>query len=72
MEKIRIFYDKQGNTLNVWFDDPNKEYMCEETSEEVILVKDKLGRVIGFERLNFLAPEAQAGLDKLPVEAVVT
>jgi len=72
MEKIRIFYDKQGNTLNVWFDDPEKEYICEETSEEVILVKDKMGRVIGFERLNFLAPEAQVGLDKLPVEAIVT
>ena len=72
MEKIRIFYDKQGNTLNVWFDDPEKEYICEETSEEVILVKDKMGRVIGFERLNFLAPEAQVSLDKLPVEAIVT
>ena len=72
MEKIRIFYDKQGNTLNVWFDDPEKEYICEETSEEVILVKDKMGRVIGFERLNFLAPEAQISLDELPVEAIVT
>lgn len=72
MEKIRIFYDKQGNTLNVWFDDPEKEYMCEETSEEVILVKDKMGRVIGFERLNFLSPEAQVSLDELPVEAIVT
>jgi len=72
MEKIRILYDRQGNTLNVWFDDPAKEYMCEETSEEVILVKDKMGKVIGFERLNFLAPEAQAGLDKLLVETAVT
>ncbi|MFO7773084.1 MAG: DUF2283 domain-containing protein [Dehalococcoidia bacterium] len=72
MDKIRIFYDKQGNTLNVWFDDPEKEYICEETSEEVILVKDKTGRVIGFERLNFLTLEAQAGLEQLPVEAIVT
>jgi hypothetical protein len=31
-----------------------------------------MGRVIGFEKLNFLAPEAQASLDKLPVEAIVT
>jgi hypothetical protein len=72
MEKIRILYDKQGNTLSVWFDDPAKEYICEETSEEVILVKDRMGRVIGFERLNFLTPEAQANLDKLRVEATVT
>jgi hypothetical protein len=72
MEKIRILYEKQGNTLIVWFDDPAKEYICEETSEEVILVKDKMGKVIGFERLNFLAPEAQAHLDKLAVEATIT
>ena len=72
MEKIRLFYDKQGNTLNVWFDDPKKEYMCEETSEEVILVKDKQGKVIGFERLNFLPPDAGSRLQELPVEAIVT
>jgi len=72
MEKIRIFYDKQGNTLNVWFDDPEKEYMCEETGEEVILVKDRAGRVIGFERLDFLPPEAQVSLDEIPVEAIIT
>jgi len=72
LEKIRIFYDKQGNILNVWFDDPEKEYMCEETSEEVILVRDKEGKVLGFEFLNFLTPDARASLRELPVEAIVT
>jgi len=71
MEKIKIFYDKQGNTLNVWFDDPEKEFICEETGEEVILVKDKEGKVIGFERLNFLSPEAKASLRELTVETIV-
>jgi hypothetical protein len=27
--------------------------VCEETGEEVILMKDRTGRVIGFEKLNF-------------------
>jgi len=31
MEKIRLYYDKEANTLNVWFDDPEKEHICEET-----------------------------------------
>jgi len=31
MEKIRVYYDKEANTLNVWPDDPEKEYICEET-----------------------------------------
>ena len=59
MEKLRVHYDREGNTLSVWFDDPKKEYVCEE-SDDVVLVKDRRGRVIGFERLNFLsAKQAQ-------------
>ena len=72
MEKIRIFYDKEGNTLNVWFADPEREYICEETSEEIILVKDKEGRVIGFEKLNFLPLEAREDLREIPVDTVIT
>lgn len=53
MAQVKVYYDKIGNTLTVWFDDPQEEYSCEETGEEVILMKDKSGRVIGFEKLNF-------------------
>ncbi|MBM3189464.1 MAG: DUF2283 domain-containing protein [Chloroflexi bacterium] len=61
MAEIRVFYDRTGNTLTVWFGDPRDEYTCEETGDEVVLMKDKAGRVIGFERLNF-ALEATEGL----------
>lgn len=71
MEKIRLYYDSKGNTLNVWFDDPKKECVCEETGEEVILVKDKKGKVIGFEKLNFLIHPKEA-LKALPVEVLVS
>lgn len=53
MEKVKISYDKTGNTLTVWFAEPTNEYVCEETGEEVVLMKDKEGHVIGFEKLNF-------------------
>jgi len=46
MKPIKIFFDKAGNTLNVWFDDPSKEVIAEETSEEIVLIKDKKGEVI--------------------------
>jgi hypothetical protein len=52
MSKIRVFFDKEGNTLDVWFVEP-REVVCEETGEEVILKKDpKTLKVIGFEKLN--------------------
>jgi uncharacterized protein YuzE len=59
MAQVKVYYDKIGNTLTVWLDDPKKEYICEETGEEVILMKDKGGRVIGFEKLNFTLAEME-------------
>jgi Protein of unknown function (DUF2283) len=53
MEQIKIFHHRAGNTLTVWFGNSQEEYVCEETGEEVILMKDRAGRVIGFEKLNF-------------------
>ena len=51
-----MFYDQAGNTLTVWFGNPQAEYGCEETGEEVILLKDQAEDVIGFEKLNFVIP----------------
>lgn len=59
MAQVKVFFDQEGNTLTVWFDEPGKEYVCEETGEEVILMKDRSGRVIGFEKLNFSATHAE-------------
>ena len=53
MEKIKVIIDQESNTLHVWFDDPSKEHLCEETGDEVILIKDIHGKVIGFEKLNY-------------------
>lgn len=53
MAQVKIYYDEVGNTLTVWFGNPQDEYVCEETGDEVILMKDKAGKVIGFEKLNF-------------------
>jgi len=53
MAEVKVFYDRIGNTLTVWFADPGQEHFAEETGDEVVLMKDKAGRVIGFEKLNF-------------------
>lgn len=55
MAEVKVIYDETGNTLTVWFGNPANEYICEETGEEVILMKDKEGHVIGFEKLNYVA-----------------
>ena len=55
MEKVKVYYDREGNTLTVWFGEPGDEYICEETGDEIILMKDKNGNVLGFEKLNYLS-----------------
>jgi uncharacterized protein YuzE len=59
MAKVKVFFDKEGNTLTVWFGEPQDEYVCEETGEEIILMKNKDGEVIGFEKLNFVAVDTK-------------
>ena len=68
MAQVNVYYGQTGNTLTVWFDDPQKEFIAEETGEEVILTKDKSGRVIGFEKLNFSS--AKLGPLKVSVETL--
>lgn len=55
VRQVKIFYDSTGDTLVVWFDNPQDEYEVEETGDEVLLMKNKNGKVIGFEKLNFSA-----------------
>ena len=57
MDEVKVFYDHHGGTLTVWFGDAQQERVCEETAEEVVLMKDGNGKVIGFEKLNFVVAE---------------
>ena len=57
MAEVSVLYDREGRTITVWFSDRQGEHVCEETGDEVVLMKDATGRVIGFEKLNFSIPE---------------
>jgi hypothetical protein len=68
MDKVRVYFDRTGNTLTVWFDAPSKEHYCEEIADDTVIMKDRRGRVIGFERLNYLTRKQQLSEERLPVE----
>lgn len=57
MAQVKVFHDRCGNTLTVWFGDPEQEYSCEETGDEIVLMKNQAGNVIGFEKLNYSATD---------------
>jgi len=68
MDTVKVIHDAVGHTLTVWLGDPAKESVCEETTDEVILMKDAQGKVIGFELLHYHPASADA---ELAVETVV-
>ena len=70
MAEVKVYYDSMGETLTVWFGDPRQAGVCEEAGDDVVLMKDKNGAVIGFEKLNF-AP-ANEGKPTISVETGVS
>jgi uncharacterized protein YuzE len=69
MDKVLIYYHKESDTMDVWFGNPDDEYICEEAGEGVILKKDKEGRVIGVEKLY--VTKSLGIKQPLPFEVVV-
>lgn len=68
MTKAKLIFNEKGNTLDIWFENPKNEVMNEETKNEVILKKDRKGKIIGIEILNFIKEEKV--LRELPVQLV--
>ncbi len=67
MEKrLRIYYFKETDSLDIWFDEPEKEELSEEIDDIVLLKKDKEGTVIGLELISI------ASLRNKPVEIPVS
>jgi len=71
MKNTRIYDDREGNSLSVWFDDPKKEHVLRAIDDDVVLVKDRRGRVIGFERLNYMTGKQREQSDTISVEVQV-
>lgn len=69
MDRVVVYYRKDSDTMDIWFGNPEDEFVCEEAGEGIILKKDKDGKVIGIEKL-FVTKTV--GMDKpLHVELVV-
>jgi len=68
MDTIKVIHDTTGHILTVWWDDPSKEEVGEETTDKVVRIKDASRRVIGFERLTYHPSGMERGL---AVETVV-
>lgn len=68
MEHIRVIHDQVGHTLTIWLGDPKQEYASALTDDEVIVMKDREGRILGFEVLHYHPLNSDTGLS---VEAII-
>ena len=69
MDKVVVYYHQDSDTMDIWFGNPEDEYISEEAGEGLILKKDKEGRIIGIEKLYVVK---NLGITQpLPVEIVV-
>lgn len=41
MDRVMVKYHKESDTMDIWFGNPEDEYICEETGEGVIFKKGK-------------------------------
>ncbi len=69
MAKVKVYYDSESDTMDIWFGNPEDEVICEEVGEGIILKKDKEGKTIGIEKLYV---SKTVGINRpIPVELVV-
>ena len=68
MERIKVIHDTIGHTLTIWLGDPKQEYVSTLTDDEVVVMKSREGRILGFEVLHYQPVESEAGLS---VEATI-
>ncbi|MCK4527835.1 DUF2283 domain-containing protein [candidate division WOR-3 bacterium] len=71
MEKrLMVIHNKEMETLDIWFDDPKKEVVCEEVGGGIILKKDKDNKVIGLEVLYYSKDDVPFEFKALSAEAM--
>jgi len=58
VKPLKIFVDPYGNTMTMWWDDPEKEYLSDEAEiSNDVLIKNKKGKYIGLEKIVFFPKE---------------
>lgn len=70
MAKINLIHDNIGKTLTIHFGDPTTEYASKLTDDDIIVMKDKSGKIIGLEILNYNnEPDEKISLKVIPNQA---
>ncbi|MEO5356473.1 MAG: DUF2283 domain-containing protein [Nitrospirae bacterium YQR-1] len=70
MDKVTVYYQKELDTMDIWFGKPEDEYICEEAGEGIIFKKNRDGMVIGIEKL-YVSKTVDIDGKTIPFELVV-
>jgi len=62
MDKVVVYYHKESDTLDIWFGNPEDEFMCEEAGGGIILRKTRVERRSGLKNSMLAKPSALISL----------
>jgi len=65
MDAVRVIHDREGQTLTLWFGDPQREARSEQTDDGLVLMRDDAGTLLGVEILNYGGTPAEVSLQLL-------
>lgn len=68
MERIRVIHDTIGHTLTIWLGESSQEYVSTLTDDEILVMKDREGQILGFEVLHYRPGSSDLGLS---VETII-
>lgn len=58
IKKVQIFIDPIGNSMNIWWDNPERAHHSEEAAKSFdVIVFDEHNQPIGFEKLGVFPQE---------------
>ncbi len=54
-QRVKVIFDPSVNSLTVWFGNPAADYVATQIEDDLVVMKDSTGRVLGFEKHFFTA-----------------
>ena len=62
MDKVKVYYNNESDTMDIWFGNPEDEVICEEAGEGIILKKIRMERPLALKNYMSVKPLALTSL----------
>lgn len=61
-QRVKIIFDPSVNSLTVWFGSPGVDYVATQLADDLVILKNADGDVLGFEKHFFAAAPGEVNV----------